>query len=113
MPRTKPTGIPARLVLAGGISRHGSHCGCAYCAPDLVSHQRQAIPVVAAGVLQPPVKLSHDGPNPPTAIDEAFAATNRTIDELVAQRDAREAARKRVLPVEPEHGWSPYVGVAS
>jgi hypothetical protein len=88
MPRTKPIGLPASAVLAGGITRHGPHCGCAYCAPDVTATDRQAIPVVGAGVLQPPVPVSP----PPTrdAIGEAFAAARETVEKLEQERDARD-----------------------
>lgn len=85
-------GLPAAAVLAGGISRHGSSCSCPYCAPRSAD-QRQAIPVVrAAGVLQPPVKLTDiaTGPASPRTFDEMFATARETISKLEAERDARE-----------------------
>lgn len=92
MPRTKPIarGIPAAALLAGGITRHGSSCACAYCAPDVGATRRQAIPVVKsddvdprfvvercdAGVLQPPVRSTK-------TIDEVFDATRAAVTEHV------------------------------
>lgn len=31
MKRVARPGIPAAMILAGGMSRHGSSCGCSYC----------------------------------------------------------------------------------
>lgn len=52
MIRRATRGIPAAMILAGGISRHGRSCWCRYCQPENEgiaappATQRQAIPVV-------------------------------------------------------------------
>lgn len=47
--RPKPRGIPAALILASGISRHGVNCECCYCRAEYAHPLRREVAEALTG----------------------------------------------------------------
>ena len=72
---TRSKGLPAAAILAGGISRHGAHCGCRYCRVEVELEE-----IDDGGVLNPPVEI------PPRREDDAISAAFEATRDAIARR---------------------------